>query len=125
MPGKRRCDGSNDHLRNLHVNLTRDQSATLLIAYLQLCGAAVTEKKTCSTTRNSEVATVNPTKRTRIPKFRHHKATGQAYVELNGHRYYLGRYDSADSRQQYDALLTSGLPMVVSCTFMDGSRWLN
>lgn len=52
---------------------------------------------------------MNSTTHARMPKFRHHKATGQGYVELNGHRYYLGRYGSADGRQRYDTLINEWL----------------
>ncbi len=41
----------------------------------------------------------------RTPKLRHHKATGQAFVELNGHRHYLGAYGSDKARQRYHRLL--------------------
>lgn len=29
----------------------------------------------------------------RTPKYRHHKPTGQAYVEFDGKRHYLGKFD--------------------------------
>lgn len=43
------------------------------------------------------------TKRTRntSPSYRHHKASGNAFVELGGKRIYLGKYDSAESRERY------------------------
>ena len=41
----------------------------------------------------------------RTPSFRHHKATGQGYVELVGKRIYLGRYDRAETREKYHRLL--------------------
>lgn len=37
----------------------------------------------------------------RVPGLRHHKATGQAFVELNGRRIYLGRFDLPETRQRY------------------------
>lgn len=37
----------------------------------------------------------------RIPSFRHHKATDQGYVVLNGTHIYLGRYDKPETRQKY------------------------
>jgi len=40
-------------------------------------------------------------KTTRTPKFRHHKASGQGFVELNGRRLYLGRYELPETRQRY------------------------
>ena len=36
-----------------------------------------------------------------IPKLRHHKASGQAFVELNGRRFYLGKHDSPEAEQAY------------------------
>ena len=46
--------------------------------------------------RNAEK---RPEKRT--PKFRHHKASGQGFVELNGRRIYLGRYDAPETLGEY------------------------
>ena len=37
----------------------------------------------------------------KTPSYRRHKATGQGFVELNGKRFYLGRYDSPKSREKY------------------------
>jgi hypothetical protein len=37
-----------------------------------------------------------------IPKYRQHKPSGRAFVELAGRRYYLGRYGSKASRLEYD-----------------------
>jgi hypothetical protein len=42
----------------------------------------------------------------RTPKYRHHKATGQAVVTLSGRDFYLGKFQSAESKRQY-ARLTS------------------
>lgn len=39
-----------------------------------------------------------------IPKYRKHKASGQAFVELNGQRHYLGPHGSRVSRVEYDRL---------------------
>ena len=36
-----------------------------------------------------------------VPPFRVHKATGQAYVTLEGRRVYLGRHDAADALERY------------------------
>lgn len=41
------------------------------------------------------------TRKERIPTFRHHKATGQGYVVLDGLHLYLGRYDKPCTRQKY------------------------
>ena len=43
--------------------------------------------------------------RLRIPKYCKHKATGQAVVRLNGKDYYLGRFDTKESRSYYDRLI--------------------
>lgn len=40
-----------------------------------------------------------------IPKYRHHKASRQAVVTLNGRDFYLGPYDTKTSRNEYDRLV--------------------
>lgn len=47
--------------------------------------------------------------RTRTPKYRRHKASGQAVVTLNGVDHYLGPYRSAASRLEYDRLVSEWL----------------
>jgi integrase len=42
----------------------------------------------------------------RVPKYRHHKASGLALVEIRGRHYYLGKYDSPESHEQYRRLIT-------------------
>lgn len=42
---------------------------------------------------------------TRIPKLRHHKASGNAAVMLNGRFLYLGRFGSAEAQERYDRLV--------------------
>ena len=37
-----------------------------------------------------------------IPNYRLHKATGQAFVELSGRRFYLGKHGSKASREEYE-----------------------
>ncbi len=39
------------------------------------------------------------------PKYRHHKASGQAVVTLDGHDYYLGPHGTRASRRAYDRLM--------------------
>jgi integrase len=39
-----------------------------------------------------------------VPSYRRHKASGQAVVTLNGVDHYLGRYNSAESKAEYDRL---------------------
>ncbi len=45
----------------------------------------------------------------RIPKYSHHKATGQARVRIDGKSYYLGEYDSDESKTKYDHLIAKWL----------------
>ena len=45
------------------------------------------------------------TRKERIPTFRHHKATGQGYVVLDGLHLYLGRYDKLCTRQKYHRII--------------------
>jgi len=40
-----------------------------------------------------------------LPKYRKHKASGQASVTLDGQDFYVGPYDSRPSRRKYDRLL--------------------
>lgn len=44
-----------------------------------------------------------------IPKYRHHKASGQAYVELNKRRFYCGVHGSPDSWERYHELVNQWL----------------
>ena len=41
----------------------------------------------------------------RPPKYRYHKASGQAVVTLGGRDVYLGRYGSEESKQAYSRLV--------------------
>ena len=45
----------------------------------------------------------------RIPKYRHHKGSGQALVQIRGERIYLGRHGTAESREKYRRLITEYL----------------
>ena len=40
-------------------------------------------------------------KKRKLPKYSHHKATGQAYVRLNGRVQYLGLHNSPESHERY------------------------
>ena len=40
-----------------------------------------------------------------VPKYRHHKASGQAIVTLDGQDFYLGPHDSRPSRREYDRIV--------------------
>jgi hypothetical protein len=50
----------------------------------------------------------------RTPKYRLHRGSGQALVQLKGERIYLGKYNSEDSKEEYRRLvaefLASGQP---------------
>ncbi len=41
-----------------------------------------------------------PRKAPRIPKYRRH-ATGQAFVQVKGERFYLGKYGTEESKEEY------------------------
>ena len=41
----------------------------------------------------------------RLPKYRHYKPRYLAFVEIDGKRFYLGRYDSPESRNEYQRIL--------------------
>ena len=41
----------------------------------------------------------------RVPSYRLHKATGQAVVTINGKDLYLGKWDTAPSRSEYDRII--------------------
>ena len=49
------------------------------------------------------------THRRKLPKYRQHKPSGQAVVTLTGRDFYLGPYDSAVSRVEYDRLVAEWL----------------
>ena len=51
-----------------------------------------------------------PKKRSkRVPSYRHHKPTGQAVVTLNGHDFYLGKWNTKASLAEYDRLTSEWL----------------
>lgn len=45
----------------------------------------------------------------RIPSYRYHKSTGQAVVTINGKDIYLGKWNSAASKAEYDRLIAEFL----------------
>jgi integrase len=45
----------------------------------------------------------------KVPSYRHHKARNLAVVKLNGKDFYLGRYNSAESREAYERLIAEWL----------------
>jgi hypothetical protein len=40
-----------------------------------------------------------------LPKYRHHKGTGQAIVQVNGRRHYLGKWNTQASKERYAAFI--------------------
>ena len=49
---------------------------------------------------------------TRIPKYRLHKGSGQALVQINGERIYLGKHGSAESKEKYQRIIAEWLVSV-------------
>jgi integrase len=47
--------------------------------------------------------------KTNIPNYRLHKATGQAFVELGGRRFYLGKHGSKSSKEEYERRIAEHL----------------
>ena|GEM_PF-4833356 len=45
----------------------------------------------------------------RIPTLRHHKASGQGFVELNGKRHYLGVFGLPETKERYARTLAEWL----------------
>ena len=50
--------------------------------------------------------------KTGIPSYTRHKASGQARVTLNGVDFYLGRWNSPESRANYDRVTTGRIGVV-------------
>lgn len=46
-----------------------------------------------------------PQQTVKIPSYRHHKGSGQAFVQVRSKRYYLGKYGSSKSRERYRRFL--------------------
>lgn len=46
-----------------------------------------------------------PRRKDSLPKYRHHRGSGQAIVTLSGRDHYLGKYNTAASRREYDRLI--------------------
>ncbi len=51
------------------------------------------------------------------PKYRKHRAKGQAFVELNGHRHYIGPHGTKASHREYDRLVAEWLASGRSSTY--------
>jgi len=52
-----------------------------------------------------------------VPKYRKHRASGQAFIELNGRRHYLGPHGTKASKLEYDRLITEWLSSGRSSSF--------
>jgi integrase len=52
-----------------------------------------------------------------LPKYRKHRASGQAFVELNARRHYLGPHGTKASKLEYDRLITEWLSSGRSSSF--------
>lgn len=50
-----------------------------------------------------------PRRSDRIPPLKRHKATGQGYALVSGHRYYLGRHGLPETRERYDRFVQEWL----------------
>ena len=48
---------------------------------------------------------MSTTKVSPVPPCRLHKTSGRGYVNLNGRRVYLGRFDLPETRAKYDRLI--------------------
>ena len=63
--------------------------------------------------------------RRRIPRYRLHKPSGQAVVTLGYRDFYLGRFGSKASREEYDRRiaewLANGRRLPVGCTAQERS----
>lgn len=44
-------------------------------------------------------------KQPRVPSYRHHKSSGQAVVTINGRDFYLGKFESPASHDEYERLI--------------------
>jgi integrase len=64
----------------------------------------------------------------RPPKYRCHKPSGQAVVTLEGHDHYLGKWQTPESKQEYDRLVAEWLAngrRIPSCKGDSGGLLLN
>src|SRR4051812_29622301 len=52
-----------------------------------------------------------------VPKYRRHRASGQALVVINGRRHYLGPHGTKASKLEYDRLITEWLSSGRSSAF--------
>jgi hypothetical protein len=58
----------------------------------------------------------------RTPKYRLHKGSGQALVQIDGERTYLGKYDTEESKEEYRRLVAEFLASSPAPKKADGSN---
>jgi len=58
----------------------------------------------------------------RIPKYRRHKGSGQALVQIDGRRIYLGKFDGPESREAYDRVISEWLAAAHCPDKSDGAK---
>ncbi|MGD0384381.1 MAG: hypothetical protein ABSA77_12735 [Thermoguttaceae bacterium] len=69
-----------------------------------------------------------------VPKYRHHKGTDQAFIQIKGRRRYLGKWNSQKSRERYAAFIAelavrpTALPMLkaesqITITVLAAAYW--
>src|SRR5262245_56130315 len=62
-----------------------------------------------SSTRLDGEPQMSHSEKPRVPSYRHHKATGQARVTIEGRDHYLGKFGTAESRARYQRLIVAFL----------------
>jgi hypothetical protein len=65
-----------------------------------------------------------PRRASSLPRYRRHRASGQAVVTLSGRDFYLGRYGTPASRQQYERLVAEWLAAGKTLRAVDARRSL-
>ena len=68
-----------------------------------------TTKDTAMKKKRTNPVTSPRTKNSRVPSLRHHKASGQAYVVLNGRAVYLGPHGAPEAEQEYHRVIAEWL----------------
>ena len=59
----------------------------------------------------------------RVPKYRRHKASGQALVEIRGKRIYLGKFGSPQSKEKYRQIIAEFMsPSQEPCRHTSGAN---
>jgi hypothetical protein len=50
-----------------------------------------------------------------VPEHRHHKGSGQAFVQIKGQRYYLGKWNTSASKERYAAFIAELAVSPIPC----------